>query len=85
MAFDFFELINFNFKLVFAAASLISPNEETKDFVNGKSILMPLIGKLSTALCVCAPHNAFLGTLTSPRLSVSILNFIFSPYFDKLF
>ena len=74
MALDFFEEISFNLKLAFAAASFMNPKEDTNDFVNGKSILMPLIGKLSTALCVCAPHNAFTGTLTLPRLSFSILN-----------
>ena len=47
---DFFEDINFNFKLAFAAASLIMPRELTKDLVNGKSILIPLIGKLLIAL-----------------------------------
>ncbi len=31
-----------------------------------------LIGKLSTARCVCAPHSASLGTFNSPRLSRSM-------------
>ena len=35
-----------------AAASLINPRELTKDLVKGKSIFIPLMGKLSTALCV---------------------------------
>ena len=50
--FDFFDDINFSLRLALAAASFISPNDETKDFVKGKSIFIPLIAKLSTALCV---------------------------------
>ena len=49
---DFFEEINFNLRLALAAASFISPREDTNDFVKGKSIFIPLIGKLFTARCV---------------------------------
>ena len=52
MALDFFEEISFNLKLAFAAASFMNPKEDTNDFVNGKSIFIPLIGKLFTARCV---------------------------------
>ena len=50
MALDFFVEISLSLKFALAAASLIRPREETKDFVKGKSIFMPLIGKLFTAL-----------------------------------
>ena len=53
---------SFNLLLALAAASLITPKELTKDLVKGKSILIPLIGKLSMALCVFAPYRAFRGT-----------------------
>ena len=85
MALDFFAEINFNLRLVLAAASLIRPRDETKDFVKGKSILIPLMGKLFTALWVWAPHKAFCGTFTSPRLSFSILYFIIISLFGILF
>ena len=42
--------INLSLKLAFAAASFINPREDTKDFVKGKSIFIPLIGKLFIAL-----------------------------------
>ena len=34
----------------------------------------PLIGKFSTARCVCAPHSASAGTCSSPMLSCSMRN-----------
>ena len=85
IALAFLDDISLRRKFVFAAASFIKPKEDTNDLVKGKSILIPLIGKLFTARCVWAPHNAFAGTLISPRLSFSILYFIFTSYFDKLF
>ena len=36
------------------------------------SSTVPLIGKFSTARCVCARHSASSGTLTSPMLSCSM-------------
>ena len=50
MAFAFLGANNPNLLFVFAAASLIMPRESTKEFVKGKSILIPLIGKFSIAL-----------------------------------
>src|SRR5690606_34921272 len=35
-----------------------------------------LMGKFSTARCVCAPHSASAGTCISPSESFSILNFV---------
>ena len=61
-----------SFRLLFAsaAAHFTSPSART----NACGIGNPLIGKLFTARCVCAPHNAFAGTLSSPMLSRSIRN-----------
>ncbi len=36
------------------------------------SSVLPLIGKFSTARCVCARHSASSGTRTSPMLSCSM-------------
>ena len=49
MALAFLAGKSFNLKLALAAESLIIPKVETKDFVNGKSIFIPLTGKLLTA------------------------------------
>src|SRR3954451_2985512 len=54
--------------LTFAAAALTCAIALT---CSGSSVL-PLIGKFSTARCVCARHNASAGTWTSPMLSCSV-------------
>ncbi len=53
-----------------AAAALINP----KALIKVRGIGMPLIGKLFTARCVCAPYSASPGMLTSPMLSDSFLD-----------
>ena len=71
-----------------AAEYLMAPNALIKDLPNGNLNLIPLIGKFSIALWVCAPQSAFLGTLTSPRLSCSIRKdcfFVISFFFYKLY
>ena len=85
IALAFFALSNFNFWLDEAAEYLITPKASINDLPNGKVNLIPLILKFSSALWVWAPHKASAGTFTSPRLSFSILYFIFKPIFDKLF
>ena len=55
-----------------AAHPLTKPSARMK--VRGKR--MPLIGKLSTALCVWALYSASEGTRTSPIESRSILNWV---------
>ena len=73
MAFAFFVESRPRLLFALAAASLIIPNVSIKELVKGKSILIPLIGKLSIALCVCGPHKALKGIFTSPKVSFSIL------------
>ena len=85
IAFDLFAGSNFNLLLAAAAEYLIMPKASINDLPKGNANLIPLIVKLSKALWVWAPHKAFWGTLTSPRLSFSILNFIISHFFGKLF
>mgnify|MGYP001182677451 CR=1 FL=1 len=53
--------------------NFIAPRALRKDLPKGNLNLIPLIGKFSTALWVCGPHNASFGTFTSPRLSISTL------------
>ena len=57
-------------RFVVAAAHLISPSARMKS----RGMRSPLIGKFSTARCVCAPHSASAGTFSSPRLSRSMRN-----------
>ncbi len=51
-----------------AAAHLTSPRAAMKR----RGIGMPLIGKLSTARCVWAPHRASAGTSSLPMLSLTV-------------
>ena len=51
-----------------AAPALIYPSARMKE----RDIGIPLIGKLRTALCVLAPHNADFGTSISPIVSDSV-------------
>ena len=72
MALAFFAVIKPRSWFAEAAEYLMAPNALIKDLPNGNLNLIPLIGKFSIALWVCAPQSAFFGTLTSPRLSCSI-------------
>jgi hypothetical protein len=54
-------------RFVRAAAHFTSASART----NAGGMRKPLIGKLFTARCVCAPHNADAGTCSSPMLSRS--------------
>ena len=73
MAVVIFLLNRPSLQLASAAAILINKMLTINSFGRTSSLIL----KLSTALCVCGPNNAFLGIFTFPMLSLSTLQLIF--------